>query len=98
MMPMPPSRASAIARRASVTVSIAADTSGIVSGIVRVRRVSVETSLGRMSRVGRHEQHVVEREPLGAELLLAGAERNVGGKGIEHQAVTPIRSCLAASM
>ena len=47
MTPMPPSRASAIARRASVTVSIAAETSGISSSIVRVSRVRVETSLGR---------------------------------------------------
>ena len=44
--PMPPSRASAIAARASVTVSIAADTIGISSSIVRVRRVRVETSPG----------------------------------------------------
>ena len=46
-MPMPPSRASAIARRASVTVSIAAETIGIASSIVRVSRVRVETSFGR---------------------------------------------------
>src|SRR5947208_1974486 len=46
-MPMPPSRARAIARRASVTVSMAAETTGIASSIVRVRRVRVETSFGR---------------------------------------------------
>ena len=46
MTPMPPSRASAIAVRASVTVSIAAETIGISSSIVRVRRVRVETSPG----------------------------------------------------
>ena len=45
-MPMPPSRARAIASRASVTVSIAADTIGISSAIVRVRRVAVRTSFG----------------------------------------------------
>src|SRR5215210_818963 len=45
-MPMPPSRASAIARRASVTVSIAAETIGISRAIVRVRRVAVRTSFG----------------------------------------------------
>src|SRR4051812_21220106 len=44
---MPPSRASAMASRASVTVSIAADTIGISSVIVRVRRVTVDTSCGR---------------------------------------------------
>ncbi len=46
-MPIPPSRASAIAMRASVTVSIAADTIGDSSTIVRVRRDAVETSFGR---------------------------------------------------
>src|SRR5436309_3301015 len=44
---MPPARASATARRASVTVSIAAERTGIASEIPRVRRVTVETSLGR---------------------------------------------------
>ena len=43
---MPPSRASAIAVRASVTVSMAAETSGISSAIVRVNRVAVATSFG----------------------------------------------------
>ena len=43
---MPPSRASAIAIRASVTVSIAAETIGSSSAIVRVSRVAVETSFG----------------------------------------------------
>ena len=43
---MPPLRASAIAIRASVTVSIAAETSGSSSAIVRVSRVAVETSFG----------------------------------------------------
>ena len=45
-MPIPPSRASAIAIRASVTVSIAAETTGTLSAIVRVSRVAVETSFG----------------------------------------------------
>ena len=36
---MPPSRASAIASRASVTVSIAAETTGMLSSIDRVSRV-----------------------------------------------------------
>src|SRR5919201_682514 len=48
MMPMPPSCAIAIARRASVTVSIAAETSGILSSSARVRRVFSEASRGRM--------------------------------------------------
>ena len=46
---MPPARASAIARRASVTVSIAAETTGIASSSSRVSRVRVETSFGSTS-------------------------------------------------
>ncbi len=46
-MPMPPSCASATARRDSVTVSIAADTSGRLSEIWRVRRVARLVSRGR---------------------------------------------------
>ena len=46
MIPSPPSCAMAIARRASVTVSIAAETSGMLSAIERVRRVFRDTSRG----------------------------------------------------
>ena len=46
MIPIPPSRASAIASRDSVTVSIAAETIGISSAIVGVSRVAVATSFG----------------------------------------------------
>src|SRR4051794_33949882 len=46
---MPPSRASAIASRASVTVSIATETTGTSSSISRVSRVRVETSFGSTS-------------------------------------------------
>ena len=46
-MPMPPARAMAMARRASVTVSMAADTMGMASSMRGVSRVAVETSLGR---------------------------------------------------
>jgi len=49
MMPMPPSCAIAMAKRASVTVSIAAETSGMFSSISRVRRVFRLTSFGRTS-------------------------------------------------
>ena len=69
-MPMPPSRASAIASRASVTVSIAADTIGISSAIVARqarRRAHVVRQHGRL---GGHEQDVVEGEALTAELLV----------------------------
>src|SRR5436309_5145776 len=47
MMPMPPSWAMAMASRASVTVSMAADTRGMFSSSLRVRRVFRETSRGR---------------------------------------------------
>jgi len=46
MTPIPPSRASAIASSASVTVSIAALTIGTLSSMRRVKRVRVSTSLG----------------------------------------------------
>ncbi len=46
MTPSPPSWAMAIASRASVTVSIAADTSGTLRVMPRVRRVARETSRG----------------------------------------------------
>ena len=48
---MPPACASAIASRLSVTVSIAAETNGIFSLIVRVNRVSVLAAVGRLSVV-----------------------------------------------
>ncbi len=47
--PRPPSRAIAIASRDSVTVSIAAETSGMRREISRVRREVVSTSLGTTS-------------------------------------------------
>ncbi len=49
MMPMPPDCAIVIARRASVTVSIAAETIGRFRRIVRVRRVPRSTSRGSTS-------------------------------------------------
>ncbi len=45
--PMPPSCAMAMARRASVTVSMAADTRGRFRVMSRVKRVEREVSLGR---------------------------------------------------
>ena len=62
MMPMPPSCAMVIASRASVTVSIAADTNGMLSRMPRVRRVD-EVDLARQDvRVRGDEQDVVEGE------------------------------------
>ena len=48
-MPRPPSRATAIAMRASVTVSIALETSGVATVIRRVTREDVSASLGMTS-------------------------------------------------
>src|SRR5580765_1203209 len=48
MTPSPPAWAIAIARAPSVTVSIAADMSGMPSSISRVMRVRVSVSPGRM--------------------------------------------------
>jgi hypothetical protein len=62
MMPMPPSCAIAMARRASVTVSIAADSSGNIQADV-AGQTSLEGRVGRQDiRVSRDEQHVIERE------------------------------------
>ena len=46
MTPTPPSRATAIAMRASVTVSIAAETSGTCKEMRLVRRVEMSVSFG----------------------------------------------------
>ena len=67
-IPIPPSRASAIARRASVTVSIAAETIGI-SIVMLARQPRCGRDVVREdSRLGRDEQDVVERQPLFPEL------------------------------
>ena len=65
MTPMPPACAIAIASRASVTVSMAEETIGRLSRIVRVSRVPISAALGMIALMARAEQHVVEREPLG---------------------------------
>ena len=49
MMPMPPSRASAIAIRPSVTVSIGDEMSGMAREMRRVKRVDVDAWLGNTS-------------------------------------------------
>ena len=57
---MPPCRAIAIASRASVTVSIAAETSGSRRLMLRDSRVAVSASLGITSVGAGQQQHVVE--------------------------------------
>ncbi len=69
MKPIPPSWARAIARWASVTVSMAAETIGIRSEIVLVRRVDDVHLRGQHVRALRHQQHVVESQRLGQPLF-----------------------------
>ena len=59
---MPPSWAMVIARRASVTVSMAAETTGILSRIWRVSWLDKRDFARQHIRVGRHQQDVVEGE------------------------------------
>ena len=49
MTPMPPWRAMAIASSASVTVSMAAETIGVLMGTLREKREATDTSRGRTS-------------------------------------------------
>ena len=64
MTPMPPAWAMAMASRASVTVSIAAEMIGRLRLIERVSRVRMSASAGKHRRVAGREQHVVEGERL----------------------------------
>ncbi len=57
-----------------MTVSIAAETTGIASSISRVSRVRVETSFGQHLGLGRHEQDVVEGKPFPRELVVEREE------------------------
>lgn len=75
--PMPPWRAMAIAIRASVTVSMAAETSGTPSVMFRVSRVPVSTMLGTTSDSMRQQQHVIEGQAEHGEL-----GRNGGGDAV----------------
>ena len=61
--PTPPWRAIAIAIRASVTVSIGLESSGVCRVSDRDSRVEVLASLGRMSEAAGQQEHVVERQP-----------------------------------
>ena len=96
-MPIPPSRASAIASRASVTVSIAAETTGISRAIVRVSRVEVIDVVRQDRRLGRNEQHVIEGQAFLAELAVAvelelqGAQCSPGVPLRPSPAVAPAR-------
>ena len=93
---MPPSRASAIASRASVTVSIAAETSGTSSAIVRVSRAAVETPFSLLpndvSTATRLTRTIALNVPIVSaamdtvtEARLAIALAREGGIGIVHR-------------
>ena len=69
MTPMPPSRASAIAMRASVTVSIAAEQIGIASSMPRGEARAGRDLVRKHRRLGRNEQDVVERQTFLGESL-----------------------------
>ena len=60
--PSPPSCAMAMASRASVTVSIAAETTGMLSAMLRVRRVLKRDVAGNDLRMRGDEQDVVESQ------------------------------------
>ena len=82
MTPMPPCCAIAIARRDSVTVSIAALRSGTLTRMLRVDpRRDVDCARQHL-RVPRHQQHVVEGQRRGeADRDLIGVE-DVGSVSI----------------
>ena len=77
MTPMPPSRASAMASGASVTVSIAAETMGILSLILREKRVSRETSRGNTSEKAGTSSTSSNVSPSGCTLSLINDIMNV---------------------
>src|SRR5512143_2919639 len=80
MMPIPPSRASAIAKVASVTVSMAAETSGIFSAMLRESREATFTSRGRTSdfRGTRRTSSNVIPSPMNLPLRMSDICRNAG--------------------
>ena len=68
MTPMPPSCAMAMAMRASVTVSMAADSSGMLSRMFAGQPGGQVDVPGEHLRVGRDQQHVIESQSLRPEL------------------------------
>ena len=61
--PTPPWRAMAIAMRDSVTLSMAAESSGMLTRTLREMREEVSTSFGRHVGRARQQQHVVVGQP-----------------------------------
>ena len=89
---MPPSRASAIASRASVTVSIAAETIGNAQ-LDRPRQPRSRRDVVRQHpRLGGDEQHVVEREPFLRELPVERDEPlELVGADLDAHATPPLK-------
>ena len=67
--PTPPCRAMAIAMRDSVTLSIAADSSGMFTRTLREMRDEVSTAFGQHLGRARQQQHVVVGQPECREFL-----------------------------
>ena len=86
MTPRPPSRASAIAIRASVTVSMAAERTGMASEIDFVSRVAVLTVAGSTVGLGGNEQDVVEGQTETDEFLRVGRAHRMGASVSSHGA------------
>jgi exodeoxyribonuclease VII large subunit len=104
MMPMPPSCASAMARRASVTVSIAAETSGRFSRMLARQRVERSTSRGSTSSrqvpAGRRRRFLVRGrvslyEPRG-DFQFIVEHMEEAGAGALQRAYEELKAKLAA--
>jgi hypothetical protein len=80
MMPIPPSWAMAMARRDSVTVSMAADTSGMFRLISRVRRRAQGDVRRHHLGITGQQQHVVEGEGFLKSFLLGAS--TASGRGV----------------
>src|SRR5690606_6094694 len=89
-MPMPPSWAMAMARRPSVTVSMAADTIGRFSLMPRVRRVARLTSLGRtVEWAGTRETS--------SKVSASAWMRSMGGSGLRKRGIIACRPASTAA-
>ena len=86
MTPMPPSRAMAMAMRASVTLSMAAETSGTASSMSAANRAVVSTVSGSTRAVAGDDDDVVEGEGLESieQLVVAHALISFGAGAVPH--------------
>ena len=93
---MPPSRAIAIAIRSSVTVSIAALTTGVFRAMCRENRLRDARVSGQDLGVLRDQQHVVEREA--QQRLAQDRPRHLAGSGPSDLRYRHVASVLARSL